>query len=185
AQRHEHGRDRRRGPDKPILIAEFGSAEPADFPDPAWGQNGDDTDSNQNKDHWVHDMLSALENRFPAIRAVSLFNINKELGWSITDAGNTGLDGMNRGLTSRYFVSEYISASDTGKRRKPEPGEPSMGFVYADTVITPEQQIMRARSRALPEVKLDRVEKMRQGFLNMGRDGRAQLSEFKHSVLGE
>lgn len=172
-------------PDKPVLIAEYGSAEPADVPDPLWGQNGDNSDINENKDAWVHDMLVILEEQFPAIRAVSLFNINKELGWSITDAGNTGLTGMNLGLANSYFVSEYISASEFRKRRDAGPGEPSMAYAHDDSVINPHEQRRLARSRLLPEIRQEKIEKQRQGFLTMERISREQFSDLKHSVLDE
>ncbi len=171
-------------PDKPILIGEYGSAEPADVPDPAWGQTGDNSDINENKDRWQRDMLAALEQHFPAIRAIGLFNINKELGWSITGAGNTGLDGMNDGLASEYFVSEYISATrGVPGRHVPDSGEPPLAYAHDHAVISPPEQQRLARSRALPAVQRQRVEQMRRGFLNMSASGRAQLRALKLSVL--
>lgn len=174
-------------PDKPILIAEFGSAEPADIPDPAWGQNGDNSDRNENKEIWSSDMLVALEVRFPAIRALGLFNINKELGWSITEPDNTGLNGMNLGLTRDYFISRFISAhSDTGSATEiPDinPAEPPFAYAYGPPVIYPEEQKRLAESRALPEVKRDKVARMRQGFLDMSQADKARLTESKLSVL--
>ena len=179
-------------PEKPILIAEYGSTEPTDVPDSAWGQTGDDSDSSENKDAWVYDMLTTLETTFPAIRAVGLFNINKELGWSITEAGNTGLTGMNLGLHREYFVSKYIPAPDNRTYLRENPpnrnnntAEPPIAFAYAGTSAESEKQIRLARSRVLPEIETDRVERMRQGFLNMNRAGRAQLRQLKHSVLNE
>lgn len=174
-------------PEKPILIAEYGSAEPSDLPNPLWGQNGDNSDSHEDKDDWVRDMLIVLEKSFPAIRAISLFNINKELGWSITGEGNTGLAGMNRGLASDYFVSEYIAAPGKRKATQKEQGEssePSMGFAHDREFFGPEEQKQRAMSRALPAIQRDKVERMRQGFLGMDNSDRAQLSAFKHSMLG-
>lgn len=175
-------------PDKPILIAEYGSTEPSDVPDPSWGQNGDDSDRYENKDAWLYDMLVALEQSFPAIRAISLFNINKELGWSISGAKNTGMTGMNRGLSSDYFVSEYITAPDRNTSGEPqdgkEPSEPSMAFAHDREFYGPEQQKRLALSRDLPAVKRGKVEQMRQGFLSLEGVGRAQLREMKHSVLG-
>ena len=97
-------------PDKPILIAETGSAEPHDIPDPAWGQNGDNSDAGEDKDVWTAGMMSSIENDFPAIRALALFNINKELDWSLTDSGNTGLSGYIGGMMSSHFTSDFLSA---------------------------------------------------------------------------
>jgi len=182
-------------PDKPILIAEYGSTEPADVPDTAWGQTGDDSDNNEDKDLWFKDMLAALQENFPAIRAVSLFNINKELGWSITEPGNTGLNGMNLGLASNYFVSEYIAAPTNGAAGTEDPNqnrngdkgnssEPPIAYAHERTFAGSDEQLRLARSRALPHKDPEKVERMRQGFLNMRPAGRAQLRELKHSVLG-
>jgi len=49
-------------------------------------------------------MLS-LQHDFPAIRALTLFNVNKELGWSLTESHNTGLVEFNRALAGDYFGS--------------------------------------------------------------------------------
>lgn len=177
-------------PDKPILIAEFGSTEPADVPDPARGQTGDDSDIREDKNIWFQNMLVTLEESFPAIRAISLFNINKELGWSITEAGNTGLNGMNLGLASDYFVSEYIAAPDNPKPGAGDPPdkngsstEPPIAFAHDRSFYGPEEQRRLATSRALPQVKPENVERMRQGFLTMSPAGRAQLRKQKLSVL--
>lgn len=181
-------------PEKPIMIAEFGSTEPADVPDRSWGQSGDDSDINEDKDIWLNDMLATLEKNFPAIRAVSLFNINKELGWSITESGNTGLTGMNLGLASDYFVSEYIASPDNneaGVNNRPNQNgnngksnsEPPIAYAYGDPLAGPEQQQRRALSRALPDIEPEKVARMRQGFLNMSAADRALLRELKLSVL--
>ena len=97
-------------PEKPILIAETGSAEPHDIPDPSWGQNGDNSDAGEDKDVWTANMMSSIENDFPAIRALALFNINKELDWSLTESGNTGLQGYIGGMLSSHFTSDLLSA---------------------------------------------------------------------------
>ena len=182
-------------PDKPILIAEYGSTEPTDVPDAEWGQNGDDSDVNEDKDIWFHNMLVTLEHDFPAIRAVGLFNINKELGWSITEGGNTGLTGMNLGLTSDYFVAEYIAAPDYEAPSTKNPAnqdekgnrstEPPLAYAYDHTSPESEEQQKRARSRALPQIEAEKVERMRQGFLTMSQAGKAQLRALKLSVLDD
>ena len=189
-------------PDKPILIAEFGSAEPTDLPDPDWGQNGDDSDNHESKDAWSTDMLAVLEQDFPAVRAISLFNINKELDWSLTETGNTGLGGFNTGLASPYYISEYntslsseiVQASaDTetapsGKAAKSNKGGNSAS--NRDTAgaskrtITAEEQVQLAHSRALPKAKRQNVEKMRRGFLTMNQNARKKLKQLKLSVIG-
>lgn len=189
-------------PDKPVLVAEYGSAEPADLPDPAWGQNGDDSDVNESKEVWSEEMMTALETEFPAIRAISIFNINKELGWSVTEAGNTGLAGMNTGLESSYFISEYLPVSnseDTAespiveevvadrKKGKSEtaPGKhkPANTTRSSRRVVDPEEQVRLAQSRALPEINREQVQRVRQGFLSMTPDAKAKLKAMKRSVL--
>ncbi len=92
-------------PDKPIMIAETGSTEPADLPDPNRGQFGDDSDSIYDKGQWLSEMMLSLQHDFPAIRALTLFNVNKELGWSLTESHNTGLVEFNRALAGDYFGS--------------------------------------------------------------------------------
>ena len=180
-------------PDKPILIAEYGSTEPTDVPDSEWGQDGDDSDVNENKDIWFLNMLLTLEEDFPAIRAIGLFNINKELDWSITETENTGLTGMNLGLTSDYFVSEYIAAPDNNEPDVQDPAnqddssnrptEPPIAYARDSTSAESAEQLKLAHSRALPPVETEKVERARQGFLNMSAAGRAQLRELKLSVL--
>ena len=100
-------------PDKPIIIAEVGSAEPSDLPDPSWGQNGNDNDSQQSKDVWTAEMMSTIESDFPAIRGVTLFNIDKELSWSLTEWSSTGLQGFNGGLQSPHFTSDFLTTDET------------------------------------------------------------------------
>lgn len=94
-------------PDKPVMIAETGSAEPHDRPDVASGQSGDNRDAGQSKSRWIANMMAALPREFPAVRALTLFNINKELGWSLTEPGNTGLNAFNSALQSTYFTSQH------------------------------------------------------------------------------
>ena len=98
-------------PSKPILLAEVGSTNPSDQPDPNWGQYGDDSDYAQDKDAWFTDMLTQLETNYPAVRALTLFNINKELGWSLTEWNSSGLPGYNGGTNSTHFTEEFLSAS--------------------------------------------------------------------------
>ena len=96
-------------PTKPILIAEVASTEPADQPDPDKGQNGDDSDAGEDRTSWYADMLIDLKTQFPAIRALTLFNINKELSWSITGNDSTGLQAFNNGLSDNYFTPDYLT----------------------------------------------------------------------------
>lgn len=98
-------------PSKPIMIGETASAEPFDLPNPDYGMYGDDRDAFESKSVWVKSMLSDLEATFPAVRALSIFNINKELGWSMSTAYNTGLDGWIDGTQSPYFTTDLLVAS--------------------------------------------------------------------------
>lgn len=180
-------------PEKPILIAEVGSAEPLDNPDPAWGQNGDDSDMNEDKDLWNRDMTLALENTFPAIRALCFFNVNKELSWSLIEQNNTGLNGLNSGVASGYFVSEFISATagavlvdpplQPGKRDTNPRKNKKQRVQLSSRRVDRSEQIALAQSRELPSVNRARVQLMRNGFLNMSDVAKSKLREMKLSVL--
>lgn len=104
-------------PLKPIIIGEVGSTEPLDTPRPSLGQTGDNSDINESKALWIQNMLVELPQSFPAVRAISLFNINKELGWSLygttsQNVTNTGLNEWNTGIASNYYTSDFISVLD-------------------------------------------------------------------------
>lgn len=103
-------------PDKPILLAEVSSANHADLPNIAWGQDGDDSDNGNDTNAWIENMMEELPLHFPAVRAVSIFNVNKELGWAFygtTNQGVTsiGLSGFNSGINNNpnYFTTDFIS----------------------------------------------------------------------------
>lgn len=98
-------------PEKPIMIAETGTAEPSDLPNTDYGMYGDNADALQSKSVWTTDMLTQLEESFPAIRALTVFNINKELNWSMTAEYNSGLDSWIAESQSSYFTSEFLVAS--------------------------------------------------------------------------
>jgi len=98
-------------PEKPILIGEIGSAEETDLPSARWGQFGDNADAYENKSDWVADMLVQLETTFPAVRAVTWFNINKELGWSMSHGASTGLSSYIAGTSSNYYTTDFLSAN--------------------------------------------------------------------------
>ncbi|RVU84714.1 hypothetical protein EOL70_10705 [Leucothrix sargassi] len=90
-------------PNKPIMLAEVGSAEPHDVPDSTWGQDGDDSDVAESKDAWVADMMQSIENNYPAIKSIVWFNTNKELSWALNLDGNTGLSAYNNAVMGDYF----------------------------------------------------------------------------------
>lgn len=103
-------------PGKPVLIAEVGSAEPDDLPNPAWGQDGSDADANQSKEAWVDDMYSRIITNYPAIRAVSWFNINKELSWALNETArsglpNTGLNAYNSVIPDNHYTGDFTPLS--------------------------------------------------------------------------
>jgi len=100
-------------PEKPIMIAEIGSAEESDLPDPSMGQFGDNSDAHNSKELWIANFLTELESSFPAVRAISWFNNNKELGWSITQHGNTGISSYIAGVQSDHFTTDFLSAPDS------------------------------------------------------------------------
>ncbi|MGB3915832.1 hypothetical protein J9253_10805 [Thiothrix litoralis] len=94
-------------PSKPILIAEVGAPEPSDLPNPNYGQNGNDTDRHESKEAWVANMFTRIEESYPAIRAVSWFNINKELNWALDQPNNTGLTAYKATTQSSHYSSTY------------------------------------------------------------------------------
>lgn len=103
-------------PSKPIMIAEVGSTEEADTPRTSWGQDGDNSDVNESKALWVQNMLLTIPSTFPAIRALCLFNYNKELGWSLyetTSQGvvNTGLTEWNNEIIDSHYTSTLINVN--------------------------------------------------------------------------
>ena len=103
-------------PDKPVMIAEVSSTEPADLPNEAQGQYGDDSDIYESKDAWVNDMLITIENNYPAIKAVLWFNSNKELNWGLDADHNTGLEGLNQGLESAHYTTLDEISQQTASR---------------------------------------------------------------------
>ena len=98
-------------PDKPIMIAEFGSAEPSDIPDPNMAQFGNDEDMAKNKNIWMQSALESIETNFPLVKAVAIFNLDSELSWSISNVHSTGLDGFNSAIKSDHFVSSIKNIS--------------------------------------------------------------------------
>ncbi|PWQ97226.1 hypothetical protein DKW60_10880 [Leucothrix pacifica] len=103
-------------PDKPIMIAEVSSTEPADLPNEAQGQYGDDSDIYESKAAWVNDMLVTIENNYPAIKALVWFNSNKELNWALDAEHNTGLGAFNAGIERAHYTTLDEVSSTTVKR---------------------------------------------------------------------
>lgn len=144
-------------PEKPIMIAETASAEPSDLPNLAYGMYGDNSDAYESKSVWIADMLSDIESDFPAVRALSLFNNNKELNWSISTEVNTGMDSWVAGTQSAHYTSEYLLLADNstddpvleepsedtkgnGKGRNKEKGKPTLRTADKSSLATTEIQ---------------------------------------------
>jgi beta-mannanase len=128
-------------PDKPVMIAEVGSAEPSDLPNPSWGQDDNDTDANASKDAWVQDMYTRIMASYPAIRAVSWFNTNKELSWALNETAlsgypNSGLAGYNSVVINTYFQSTFSPLKTVTDARSAGKGKPSGGTKGRKTTST-------------------------------------------------
>jgi len=113
-------------PTKPIMISETASAEPHDLPNQSYGMYGDDSDAFESKSVWIENMLRDLETEFPAVRALSVFNINKELSWSMSTDMNTGFDAWIAGTLTDYYTSDLLVAS-TINQSAPVPSAPAKG----------------------------------------------------------
>jgi len=98
-------------PEKPIMIAEMGSAEPSDVPDPKKAQFGSDDDMGKDKNVWIRSALESIETNFPLVKAVAIFNLDSELSWSISNVNSSGLKGYNSGIQSDNFVSTMENIS--------------------------------------------------------------------------
>lgn len=103
-------------PDKPVILAEVGSAEEGDIPDASWGQYGDDSDAGQSKSAWIDNMMQRIMTDYPAIRAISWFNTNKELSWALNETArsgmpNTGLGAYNQQAMNDHFVNTFIPSA--------------------------------------------------------------------------
>ena len=97
-------------PDKPILIAEYGTTEPSDIPSIEWEQYGDNSDRHEYRDRWFKNALLVIEEEFPAIRGLGLFNLDKELSWSLTKSTSTGIEAFNSGIESPHYTDEFLGA---------------------------------------------------------------------------
>ena len=96
-------------PEKPVMLSEIASSEPADQPNPELGQYGDDSDRFESKEDWYQSFIDTLSISFPAIRAIAMFNHNKELGWSLTGPDNTGSETMARSAATDFFTADFLS----------------------------------------------------------------------------
>ena len=101
---------------KPVLLAEVASAEPSDTPRSSYGQNGNNSDANESKSAWVAEMYGRIPSDYPAIQAVSWFNINKELSWSLNSTAqngqaNTGMDAYRQVMSQQIYSGQFTPLS--------------------------------------------------------------------------
>ena len=54
--------------------------------------------------------MSVIEEEFPAIRGLGLFNLDKELSWSLTESTSTGIKAFNSGIESTHYTDEFLGA---------------------------------------------------------------------------
>lgn len=98
-------------PSKPIMINEFSSVSPFDRFHKNSGRPYNYTLSRR---LWFRLSLYVLKRQFPAIRAVSFFNKDKERArWSLYDialhgADASGLVGVNEAIQDPYFISNPL-----------------------------------------------------------------------------
>jgi beta-mannanase len=77
--------------DKPIMIPEFASAE-----------------SGGDKAAWISDAFAAIRTRYPAIKAITWFDINKETDWRI-NSSETALAAYRTALSDEYFLDKVVA----------------------------------------------------------------------------
>jgi len=77
-------------PEKPIMIAEMGSAE----------QGG-------NKAEWIQDAFSVIKNKYPYVKAVVWFSIEKERHWEV-DSSDESLEAYHQSISDPYFLERPI-----------------------------------------------------------------------------
>jgi hypothetical protein len=132
-------------PNKPIMLAEVGSAEPHDLPSADWSQDGDDSDMSESKEAWITDMMQSVQTNYPAIKSIVWFNTNKELSWGLNLAGNTGLSAYNSSITSNYFggelpikttMTEVAEETPKGRKDRGKPTPKSRSLSITDTKLT-------------------------------------------------
>ena len=134
-------------PDKPILIAEFGSAEPDDLPSRDWMQYGNNLDRQEDRGQWFIEMLDSIKRHYPAIRGLGLFSHNKELSWSMTGASSTGMAEYNRGIASDYFTPNFLCT-----RVMPQESNSRILEQYSRNVTADSPAINRVDARERPSI---------------------------------
>ena len=103
-------------PAKPIMIAEFGSAE----------EGG-------NKAQWVKDIPSALKIGMKQVKAIILFDLKKECDWRTTSCQNTE-DAYKAMLSDPYFFSSSEGLAETLPWQAPKE-KPTVTAMKAKTTV--------------------------------------------------
>lgn len=75
-------------PNKPIMIAEFASAE-----------------GGGNKGEWITNTFESMKEKYPQVRSIVWFNINKECDWRI-DSSSKALESFKSVIKDPYFISD-------------------------------------------------------------------------------
>ena len=178
-------------PDKPVLIAEVGSTEPGDVPNPSFGQDGDISDSGESTSAWVSDMFAQLPMNFPAVKGLVWFNINKELSWAITEPNSTGLTAYATALQDPYISNDYLSSDDytppgQGKRMSMAKSTASAATVQAkkvedkdkektkDTKKDKKRYTLKQEAAGFKQLSLTAIEERREKHNKMIDDAHAE-----------
>lgn len=77
-------------PNKPIMIGEFASTP----------KGGD-------KAKWIMEAYKAIKEKYPSIKAVMWFNINKETDWRV-DSSDESLKAYKEAIKDSYFIDRYV-----------------------------------------------------------------------------
>lgn len=200
-------------PDKPVMIAEMSSTEPADIPDSYLAQYGDDSDRFESKDTWMLDALANIEASFSAVKAVLLFNTDKELSWSISESHSTGLNGFNSAIATSHFVTSlsdaltpYQADDDSSSKGKSQKGKKGKGsdknniqqrvqvavspnFEASGTESTSETPLQKVGVTTipaqveLPAQALQKISNMREGLRNMQKPAAQAFKNMKLRVI--
>lgn len=142
-------------PDKPVLLAEVASAEPQDLPNADYGMTGNDSDAGQSKAVWVQDMYTRILAEYPAIRAVTWFNTNKELSWALNGAGNTGLAAYNTAIADSRYTGTFTPLVAPPTVTEPTRTKPTKGGGGKRSTTT-STTLMTAESMALESIQQER-----------------------------
>lgn len=150
-------------PSKPVMLAEVASAEPADLPNPSYGQNGNNSDATQSKEVWVNDMYTQIMNNYPGIRAVVWFNTNKELSWALNYSNNTGLAAYNSVVANSYFSGTFTPLKPliVAKSINRRPSQSQADFVLSNLPIPEGQDLLDAESAGMRSLSPDFLETLR------------------------